>query len=159
MVAFFQYLGRVISADDDNWLALVRNLSRARAVWKRMTGILSREGAEPRMPGFFNKSMVQAVMFFGLETWVFNLCMGRALGGFQDQVVQRLTGRLPRNKNYRNLEYTSADMARGELGFQTMEEYIQGQQNKVTQYISMQSLLDLCEGSKREMGARIGIRS
>ena len=38
---------------DNDWPVVVRNLSRARAVWKRMTRILSREGAEPRVSGFF----------------------------------------------------------------------------------------------------------
>ena len=62
---------------------MFRNLSRARAVWKRMTRILSREGAEPRVSGFLFKAMVQAVLVFGSETWVVTPCMGRVLGGFQ----------------------------------------------------------------------------
>ena len=44
MVTSFQYMGKVILAADDDWPAVVRNLSRARAVWKRITIILSREG-------------------------------------------------------------------------------------------------------------------
>ena len=53
MVASFQYLGQVILAADDNWLEVVRNLSRVRTVWKRMTVISSREGVEPRVSRFF----------------------------------------------------------------------------------------------------------
>ena len=36
MVNSFRYLGRVISAAEDGWPAVVRNLSWARAVWNRM---------------------------------------------------------------------------------------------------------------------------
>ena len=69
MVTSFLYLGRVISAAvDDYCLAAVRNLYRTRLVWNRMTIILSREGAEPRVSGFFCKSVVQAVLIFQLET-------------------------------------------------------------------------------------------
>ena len=53
MVNSFQFLGRVILAADENWPAVVRNFSRARVVWKIMTRILSREGAEPRVSVFF----------------------------------------------------------------------------------------------------------
>ena len=70
MVTYFQYLGRVNSAADNDWPAVVRKLSLARAVWNRMTRILSREGAALRVSGLFFKAVVQAVLLFGLETWV-----------------------------------------------------------------------------------------
>ena len=60
----FQYMGQFILEDDDYWPAVVRNLSRVRMVWKRMTIILSMEGAEPRVSGFFFKDVVQAVFIF-----------------------------------------------------------------------------------------------
>ena len=75
MVTSFQYLERVIlEADNDwpevvrNWTAVVMNLSGARAVWKRMPIILSREGAEPWVSGIFFKAMVQEVLLFGVDT-------------------------------------------------------------------------------------------
>ena len=62
--------------------------------------------------------MVQVVLLFGLENWAVTPCMGRVLGGFQDQVARRLTGRLLRQKTDRKWEYTSEVMAREEAGFQ-----------------------------------------
>ena len=62
MATFFQYLGQVISASDDNRPELVRNFSREREVRNRMATILSREGAEPRLSGFFFKAVVQVVL-------------------------------------------------------------------------------------------------
>ena len=44
MVKSLQYLARVILLVDDHWLAMVRNVSWARAVWKRTTRTLIREG-------------------------------------------------------------------------------------------------------------------
>ena len=49
METYFKYLGRIISVADDNWSAVIRNLAKARAVWRRTTGILSREGAMLRV--------------------------------------------------------------------------------------------------------------
>ena len=68
MVTSFRYLGRLISAAENDWPAVVNNLSRARGVWRSMTRILSREGAQPRVSGFFFKAVVQAVLLFGSET-------------------------------------------------------------------------------------------
>ena len=46
-----------------------------------MTRIISKEGAAPRVSGLFFKAVVQALLLFGLETWLVTPCMGRALGG------------------------------------------------------------------------------
>ena len=43
----FRYLGRVLTATDDDWPAVARNLYRARATWGRMAIILGREGGGP----------------------------------------------------------------------------------------------------------------
>ena len=53
MVTSFLYLVRLISAADDDWPAVVRNLSRVGAVWKRVTRILSRYGVAPRVSCLF----------------------------------------------------------------------------------------------------------
>ena len=68
MVTSFKYLGRVISAADNDCPKLVRNLAKARVVWWRLTQILRREGAVPQVSGFFFKSVVHSVLLFGAET-------------------------------------------------------------------------------------------
>ena len=83
MLTSFKYVGRVISATDGNWPAVVRNLARAKSVWRRMLLILSREGVTARVSGFFLKAVIQEVLLFGAETWVVTPCMGTAMGGFQ----------------------------------------------------------------------------
>ena len=70
MVTYFIYLGRVISAADDDWLAVVRNLAKVRSVWRSMTRILIKEVERPQVSGFFFKAVVQSSMLFGVETWV-----------------------------------------------------------------------------------------
>ena len=64
MVPSFKYLGRLLSAADDDWPAVIRNRTKARAVWRRMSRILSREGARPRLSDFFFKDVVQSVLLF-----------------------------------------------------------------------------------------------
>ena len=136
MVTSLKYLGRVISAAEDNWPEVVRKLVKAQAVWRRFTRILSREGETPRVSVFLFKVVVQSVLIFGAETWVVTPCMGQILGGFQYQVVRRLTGRLPRRWTDSKWEYTLAAVAREEAGFEEMEEYIQRRKNMVAQFIA-----------------------
>ena len=152
MVTSFRYPVRVILAAEDDWPEVVKNLSWSRAVWRRMTRILSREGVAPWVSGFFFKAVVQAVLIFGSETWVVNPRMVKALGGFQVQLARRLTGRLPRRTPGGKWTYTSTATARGGVGLLTMEEYIRRSHNTVTQYIATRSLLELCEGSERASG-------
>ena len=95
MVTSFRYLGRLISAAENDWPAVVNNLSRARGVWRSMTRILSREGAQPRVSGFFFKAVVQAVLLFGSDTWVVTPHMGKDLGGCLDPGGKTVEGEAP----------------------------------------------------------------
>ena len=51
-------------------LAVVWNIAKSRTVWRRMTRILSREGAGPRVSVFCFVAVVWSVLIFGKETWV-----------------------------------------------------------------------------------------
>ena len=79
MVTSFKYLGRVLLVADNDWPTLSQNLVKARAVWWRMSKILSREGARLQVSGFFSKSTIQLVLLFDAESWVVNPHMGRYL--------------------------------------------------------------------------------
>ena len=68
---------------------------------EKLTKILSREGAAPRVSGFFFNPVVQSVLLFGAETWVVTPHMVWVLGGFQDKLAQRLMGRLLRRQTDR----------------------------------------------------------
>ena len=85
---------------------------------------MRREGARPRVFVFFFKAAVQLVLLFVAETWVITPCMGRVLGFFQDQVVRRLTGRLPLGRLERRWEYNLAEEVREEAGFDPIKTYI-----------------------------------
>ena len=125
MVLSFKYLGRVLLAVDDDWPAVIQNLKKARAVWRQMPRILIREGARPRVYGFFFKAVVQSVLLFGAETWVFTPHTVRVLGVFQDQVACQMTGWLPRRSSDGIWEHTLEAAAREEAGFDLIETYIQ----------------------------------
>ena len=94
----FRYLGRVLTAGDYGWLAVVDNPGKAINSWGRLSQILSQEGADPKLSGFFYKSVSQEVLLFGAETWVLTPRMERDLDSFQHRVARQLTRRQPRRQ-------------------------------------------------------------
>ena len=54
-VPSFKYLGRILTAGDDDWPAVAGNLGKERKSWGRLKRVLSREGADKRVSGFFSR--------------------------------------------------------------------------------------------------------
>ena len=98
----FKYLGRVLTAADEKFPALVGNLWKSQNSWAQLERILGWEGDSPRVPGIFPKAAAEAVLLFGSETWLMTPCMVRALGIFQHRVSKRITGIHP------ELQYVAA---------------------------------------------------
>ena len=107
----FTYMGRVMTAGDDNWPAVAGTLPMARKSWGRLQGILRREGAMPRISGNFFKAVVQQVLLFGAETWVVTPKMERALSAFLHGAASRITGRQARREKDGDWHYPSLEGA------------------------------------------------
>ena len=75
----FRYLGRVLTAGDNDWLAVVGNLGKARKSWGRLSRVLSQEGGNPKVSGIFYKAVAQSLLLFRAETWVLIPSMERTL--------------------------------------------------------------------------------
>ena len=60
----FKYLGRILTEGGDNWPAVAGNPVKARKIWGRLQGILSREGASKLVLGNFFKAVVHQVLLF-----------------------------------------------------------------------------------------------
>ena len=101
----FKYLVRVMTAVDDNWPEVVGNLVKARKSWGTLLRVLSREGADKRVSGNFFKAVVQAVLLFGVETWVLTPRIERALESFLNGAARRITRRKPHRGGYGQWTY------------------------------------------------------
>ena len=157
-VSSFKYLGRVLSASDDDWPAVIRNLWRARQKWERLSRVLGREGSYARKLGMFNIVVVQAVLLYSSEAWVMSPRIRRTLGGYHHRVVKRMTGRIL----HRNLDetwmYPSLEEAMSEVGVQEVETHVARRKNTVTQFIATRPIMDLCMAAARRPGARVSKR-
>ena len=97
-VSELKYLGRILTATDKDWPAVVGNLRKARISWERLSKVLGREGADPNLSRAFYIAATQAVLLFGSETWVLTAWMEKALDSFQSRVARKITGRQPRQR-------------------------------------------------------------
>ena len=59
---YYYYYYYVISAVDYDWPAVVGNIWKARESWGQLLRILIREGADPKVSGYFFKAVRQAVL-------------------------------------------------------------------------------------------------
>ena len=134
---------------------MVENIRKAKRSWGRLARVLSREGADPKVSRIFYISVTQAVLFFGLETWVLMVRMEKSLDSFQSRFAWKLTGRQPRRRKYRTCYYPSLAGAMKEAGIVRLWKSIPWRQNTVAQFIAMQPIMDLCENDNRRPGTQV----
>ena len=82
-----------MTATDDDWLEVVRNLRKARRSWGRLSRVLGREGADSKVSMAFYIAVTQAVLLFGSEAWVLTEKMEKALDSFQSRVAWEIMGK------------------------------------------------------------------
>ena len=112
----------------------------------------------PRVSGMFSKVVGQAVLFFGVDTWVVTPLTGRSLGGFQHRLSQHITGRKPRRLLDGIWQYPLLETEIQEAVFEEMEAYVLKRQNTVAQYISTQTIMELLEETVRILGMWVAKR-
>ena len=78
----FKYLGRWITQDDDDAMAVRAQLIKARKVWAGIGKILSWEQVSPRTSGKFYMAIVQSVLLYGSESWCIVPALLARLEGF-----------------------------------------------------------------------------
>ena len=157
-VPSFKYLGRIMTAGEDDWPAVVGNLGKAQKIWGWLKRILSREGADKRVSGNVFKTVFQQVLLFGADMWVVTPRIEKALDSLIHGAARRITGRQPRQGWDGKWFYPSLEGATKEAGFEDIKTSINNRQNTVAQYNAMQPLLELCEGTNQIGGARVSRR-
>ena len=157
-VSLFKYLGRMVSDDDNDWPAVVRNLKKARKKWGRVSRILGREGADAKTSGMFYVAIVQQILLFGSETWVVSPRVLSALESLHHRVARRLAGKMPRRLPDGSWEYPSLEKALEEAGLFPISEYIARRQRTVAQYIALRPIYDIAVEEGRQRGTSTSMR-
>ena len=91
-VSNFRYLGRIISEDGDDTKSIKDNIKRARHRWNRLAQILKREGANPICMSRFYRTIIQAVLLYGADSWTISERNLNLLRSFHWRTVRHITG-------------------------------------------------------------------
>ena len=94
-VSSFKYLGRLITAMDDDWMSVIVNLQNMRKSWSRLSRILRLEGVDYQTLGNLYLTIVQAVLIFSTYIWVLTLIIGRLVGEFHHRLARQILGKQP----------------------------------------------------------------
>ena len=61
-VTEFRYLGRLLTATDDDWTAATGNIKKERRRWGRLARVLFREGEDPKVSRTFYIAVTHQVL-------------------------------------------------------------------------------------------------
>ena len=87
----FTYLGRILTENDDDTKAIESQILKARTTWGSIVNILKQEGANPKTMAVFYRTVVQAVLLYGAETWVVSDTNLKKLRAFHHRAVRYMT--------------------------------------------------------------------
>ena len=95
-VPTFQYLGRPLDQTDDDWPDVRQKNMRARSVWGGLGTLIRREGGYPRVAEMFYRAVVQAILLYGLETWLLLAASERNIEGSHTGSPRHIAGKRER---------------------------------------------------------------
>jgi len=102
----------------------------------------------------FYKAVVQAVLLYGLESWVLMPQMLQALWGFHHQVAHQLTGKvsqyLPAEDRW---VYPPVDEVLAAAGLYPIDVYLACHQNRIVEYVATRPIFSLCQESTHRRGS------
>jgi hypothetical protein len=148
-VDVFRYLGRPMSADDNDRHALYHNLRKAQQRWAMVSRVLTREGATPKISAMFYKAVCMSVLLFSSETWVLTEDIIGKLTSFHHRVARRITRRHPRPApDGDEWIYPSITQTLAHAKLYPLREYLQKRKSYLLQYANSHHFYQQC----RELG-------
>ena len=149
----FKYLGCLLAQDNDNAQAVRKQLQKARGVWACVGQVLCGENTDPRVAAKFYKAVIQAVLFYGRETWNLSKSTLTRLEGFHMHAAYKMVRKhQPRRGANGTWVYLKTKDALEECGLATLVEYIQVRRQTIVTYIAMRPNLTACMEGKRRRG-------
>ncbi len=149
-VEVFQYLGRLLSQDDNDIQAMLSQLHKARGTWTRIGKVLRRENAPPRVSAKFYKAIVQSVLLYGSKTWVLSTAALTRLEGYHICAAYRIAKEhVPWRRPRQQWIYLPSDKVLEECGMHTIQHYIDVRREAIAKYLVNRSIFTECQGTDR----------
>lgn len=146
MVSEFRYLGRILSSDDSDLAACLRNISRARAKWGQLSRILRADGASPKTTARFYLVIVSAMLLYGCETWVITTRMENILTAFHNRCARTIGKTFIRcvNSEENIWEYPEVRMTLRAAHLEPLKTYLNRRRVKFREYAVTRNSYNEC---------------
>jgi Reverse transcriptase (RNA-dependent DNA polymerase) len=148
----FKYLGRILSDNDDDMIAIEKQLMKAKMVWGRIGKIIKKKtNANPKIMSIFYKVIIQSVLLYGSESWVLTDRMQTRLNSFHHRCARYITGRhITMKDNVWTYPDTKSTLELADL--LTLEEYIEKRKSTIFGFAENLQIYKNCEMSNNNKG-------
>ena len=147
-VTQFKYLGRILHFEDDDLLAVIGNINKARKRWGTIMHLLSRTGANPRTMGYFYKAVVQSTLLYGSESWVLTERMLGMVEAFHHKCARFIAQDFIHQDENGEWHYPSSAAVLEKCGLYSIREYIARRKSTVRSYVVQRPIFTRCTASK-----------
>ena len=107
------------------------------------------------MSAVFYQAVVQTVLIFGVETWIFPEEMSRKLEGAHVGFLRQITGQRAVRREDGTWRQVEEDKVFKKTGTQSLGNYIYRRQTTVAEWVTLRPILEVCD---RETGYEGGGR-
>ena len=143
-VESFKYLGRILHWADENCPAGLRNIPRARQIWRQIWKLMMREGADPIITEKFYHAVIQEVIIFGSETWMFTAAMLQNFKGVRVSLLWQATGMKARRLGDKTWRKEGGGRMLQAEGTKPLREYINKRQATVAEWVALRPIFEVC---------------
>ncbi|MGL4351544.1 MAG: RNA-directed DNA polymerase [Plesiomonas shigelloides] len=140
VVGEFRYLGRVISHDDSDLPACVRNIQRARQKWGELSKLLRKEAASTALSARFYLVVVSAILLYGSETWVISKRIEDLLNSFHNRCARTIGKTFIRKTGDDEWVYPSVEEALKRAHLRPLSYYLHKRRLNFKNYAERQKL-------------------
>ena len=110
--------------------------------------MLSSEGTDPKVMGYFYKAIVQAVLLYGSESWTLSESMLQRIRSFHSRVARYICRRHIRKLEDDTWEYPPTAEVLEKSGLFTIDEYIRRRRETVWKFTSGRPIYAACCGAQ-----------
>ena len=136
----FKYLGRWVTDDDVDKLAIQRNFEKALRTWGRLHRLLSQERTRNiKLVVSVYQAIVCQQLLFGSETWILSNQRHKMLESFHRRCVRFLTGDFIKKLPNGDWHYPKTEDVMQKAGLKSIKQYIEQRRKNVEVYMTVES--------------------
>ena len=132
----FPCLGRTITYNNSDWVALCSNLCKSKRRWGVVEKVLSKTGAPIKVRAMMYKTVVQEVLLYGREIWVVIGAMITLIEVFNHRISIQIVVITASNVYSKEWEFTLVDTSLDITRLLPIKEYVRRRQETITEYVA-----------------------